>query len=241
MTTNASESSLKKKAWLLIALLLSLLGLALAWRWSALSEWLDIQKLVNELREKGSNFGSLSAIAFVALASVAAIPLAIIIMVSAITFGPWLGVVYALSGACLGAVISYAIGSYLGHDALCHLAGKRVNRLSSRLAQRGILAIIIVRMMPIAPFAIVNMIAGATHIRLRDFLLGTLIGMIPGALAITVFSDQIVQVLANPDWVSILLFLAIVLGLILAGIFIVRVLSEKIVKKDSRFRCDDGI
>jgi uncharacterized membrane protein YdjX (TVP38/TMEM64 family) len=226
MMTNASKTLLKKKVWLLVALLLSLLCIAIAWRWSSLGEWLDIQKLVNELREQGENFGPIRAIASVALASVAAIPLAVIIMVSAIAFGSWLGLVYALSGACVGAVISYAVGNYLGHEALCRLAGERANRLSSRLAQRGILAIIFVRMMPIAPFAIVNMIAGATHIRLRDFLLGTLIGMIPGALAITVFADQIVLMIAEPNWKSVLL-IVLSAAFILCGALLLRVWHSK--------------
>lgn len=226
MMTNASKTLLKKKVWLFVALLLSLLCIAIAWRWSSLGEWLDIQKLVNELREQGENFGPIRAIASVALASIAAIPLAVIIMVSAIAFGSWLGLVYALSGACVGAVISYAVGNYLGHEALCRLAGERANHLSSRLAQRGILAIIFVRMMPIAPFAIVNMIAGATHIRLRDFLLGTLIGMIPGALAITVFADQIVLMIAEPNWKSVLL-IVLSAAFILCGALLLRVWHSK--------------
>ena len=49
-----------------------------------------------------------------------------------------------------------------------------------------------------APFAVVNMVAGASHIRLRDLLLGTLIGTTPGALAMTVFVDQITAALKQP-------------------------------------------
>lgn len=218
MTSSVTDSSLKKKAILLFVIVLGLLGLTLTWRWTALGEWLDVPRLVGALRQFGGSSGPLAAIACVSLASVAAIPLAIIILASVMAFGSWPGLAYVLSGACLGAVISFGIGNYLGHDALCRLAGARVNRLSSRLARRGLLAIIVLRMTPIAPFAVVNMIAGTTHIRLRDFLLGTLIGMIPGALVMTVFADQIVKAIFEPGK-GILLLIGLTLVLVVAGSF----------------------
>ena len=45
----------------------------------------------------------------------------------------------------------------------------------------------VVRNLPVAPFTIVNMVAGASHIKLGDFLLGTALGMAPGIVAIMVF------------------------------------------------------
>lgn len=217
MTTRETDlAALKKRAWLLALLILSLIGLGLAWRWTSLGEWLDIQRLVGLLHEQGGSIGPLAALAWVALASVVAIPLAVIIMVSAIAFGPWYGIAYALTGASLGAVISYWVGSHLGHEALCRLAGERVNQLSSRLAKRGILSVIAIRMVPIAPFAIVNMIAGTTHIRLADFFFGTWLGMLPGALVITVFADQIVLALSDPGWGAGLI-VAVTIALIVGG------------------------
>jgi uncharacterized membrane protein YdjX (TVP38/TMEM64 family) len=42
------------------------------------------------------------------------------------------------------------------------------------------------------------MVAGASHIRLRDLVLGTAIGMTPGMLAMVVFVDQIAAALRTP-------------------------------------------
>lgn len=180
------------RAVLLLVLIVGLVALVLAWRWTSLGGWLDIDQLVSQLRQAGGELGPLASVAYVALASMAAVPLGIIIVVSAIVFGPWLGGIFVLIGACLGGVVSYALGSYLGHEALCRFAGKRVNALSIRLQSRGVLAVVLLRMVPIAPFAIVNMIAGATHLRLLDFIVGTFIGMIPGVAIITILSDWMV-------------------------------------------------
>lgn len=182
--------TIKLKGLLLMFLLLGMIGIAIAWRWTSLGENLTVPYLVTTLREVGSSLGVLSAIAWITLASVVAVPLGIIIAVAATAFGAWPGVIYTLSGACLGAMVSYGIGGSLGHEALCRFAGARVNALSAKLAKRGVLSVIGIRMLPIAPFAVVNMLAGATHIRLIDFLLGTFLGMIPGAVLIAFITNR---------------------------------------------------
>jgi uncharacterized membrane protein YdjX (TVP38/TMEM64 family) len=53
-------------------------------------------------------------------------------------------------------------------------------------------------MLPIAPFSIVNVVAGASHIRWSDFLLGTVIGLLPGVLAMTFFVDRALAVIREP-------------------------------------------
>ena len=72
-------------------------------------------------------------------------------------------------GALLSAAVTYAIGRQLGHDALRKFAGKRLNRLSQRLGRRGLLAMVIVRLLPIAPYSMGNVVAGASHIRWREY------------------------------------------------------------------------
>jgi uncharacterized membrane protein YdjX (TVP38/TMEM64 family) len=55
-----------------------------------------------------------------------------------------------------------------------------------------------VRLVPIAPFVIESLVAGAVRIRLWHFMLGTFLGMLPGVLAATVFGDQLEAVLRDP-------------------------------------------
>jgi uncharacterized membrane protein YdjX (TVP38/TMEM64 family) len=79
---------------------------------------------------------------------------------------------------------------------------------------------LLARIVPVAPFAVVNLVAGAIQIRLRDFLLGTVIGMSPGIFALVMLQDQIEQVLRDPATRSVALLagLAIFYGL-LGGFF----------------------
>jgi phospholipase D1/2 len=181
-------------------LILILAALAAAWRWTPLRDWLDIGSLV-ALADKLEGLGPFTPLAVVAayvIAGLLVMPVLLLIGVTGIVFGPVLGAVYALSGAVASAAVTYGIGRRLGRETVRRLAGARLNRISKLLAQRGILAMAVVRMLPIAPFTIVNVVAGASHIGLRDFLFGTIIGMSPGILATVVFVDRIVEALRNP-------------------------------------------
>ena len=141
------------------------------------------------------------------------LPLTLLIVVTVLVFGPVYGFLYSLIGALLSAFATYGLGHWLGRDTVRRFAGPRVNRLSQRLAQRGVLAMMVVRILPIAPFSVVNVVAGASHIRFADFALGTVLGLLPGLLAMTVFIDRIAASLKNPrplNWV----LLAVVTALI---------------------------
>ena len=192
-------AGLRIRLLVLLAAALLLLGLAAAWAWSPLKDWLDLDLVVGALQRFGLAFGPLAAIAGFALAVAVAVPLTFLTLVTIVAFGPWTGFACALPGALIGASISYCIGAGLGREAVERLGGARVNALSRRLASRGLLAIIVVRLTPVAPFAIVNMAAGASHIRLRDLLLGTAIGMAPSTVLMMFFVDRIIASLKQPS------------------------------------------
>lgn len=195
----APTSRLHYKLALLVAVMLALVLLALAWSFSPLQAWLDVDRIVLALRQLASGHGLLIAALAFAAALVFAVPLTFLTLVVVVAFGPVSGFVCAMAGAQAGAICSYGLGVVLGRDIVRKLGGERVNRVSQRLAQSGLLAVIAVRMVPVAPFAVVNMIAGASHVRLRDLLFGTLLGMAPGTLAIAVFVETILDAMRHPS------------------------------------------
>ncbi len=206
------SSSLRRRLVLLGVVLVLVLGLAIAWTWTPMHEWLDVDRMVSDLRRFGQAFGPVAATLAFALAMTVAVPLTFLTLVALVAFGPWAGFACAVGGALLGAVASYGVGAYLGHAVLVRLAGPRINLLSQRLARRGLIAVILVRLVPVAPFAVVNMVAGASHIRLRDLVLGTAIGITPGTLAMMLFVDQITAALRAPTvWTFVLLGVTVLL------------------------------
>jgi uncharacterized membrane protein YdjX (TVP38/TMEM64 family) len=148
------------------------------------------------------------------LAGLLVFPVTLLIIATGVTFGAGYGFTYALLGAELSALVNYAVGRRLGQEAVRNLSQRWAPRVRQRLSRQGLLAIITLRVVPIAPFTVINQVAGASRIRLRDFALGTLLGMLPGTLALTVFSEQLVAAVDAPEIIRIssLLVLAIVIA-----------------------------
>lgn len=213
---NSASATARRRLWGFLGLLTLMVAMAAAWKWSPLRDWLEVEALVGRLRQLGGGAGPWVAILGFALAAVFAVPLSLMIVVSVVAFDVQAGFVYCLSGACLGGAVSYGLGRCLGRDAVERFAGPRLNNISRRLAGHGVIAVVAIRLVPVAPFAIVNMLAGASHIRFGDFLLGTALGMVPGYLAIAFFIDQILKAVYQPGPTTLLL-VAVTLALIAVG------------------------
>lgn len=127
----------------------------------------------------------------------------------------------------VSALLTFWIGHLLGRQSIRRLAGSRLGHLSRRLAQKGVLAVMVIRMVPVAPFTIVNLVAGASHIRFRDFALGTVLGELPGLLALSLFVDQVSQTVRHPSVMSVSMLVGVVLLLFLAGISLWRCLNGR--------------
>jgi uncharacterized membrane protein YdjX (TVP38/TMEM64 family) len=152
------------------------------------------------------------------------IPITLLIIATVIVFGPWLGFTYAMIGSLGCAMAGYALGSLLGRDAISQLSGGYIHNISQKLAKRGILTIIIVRIVPVAPFTIINLVAGASHIKRNDFLLGSLIGLLPGVTAVSLLANSIASTLMNPSPTNIAVLGAVALMIYSIGWVLTRYL-----------------
>jgi len=197
------QSGRRRVRYFLLALVAALL-LGALWRWSPLNEWLNVENLLSAadyVRESPLTIPIVLTIYL--LGSCLMFPINLLILATALSFGSVTGFFLALSGSLLGGLASYLLGRWLGRGAVQKLAGKKVNRLSRKLARRGWLTVALIRVVPVAPFTIVNMVAGASHISARSFFIGTAIGMCPGILAIMIFEEGLERVLRNPDWQTV--------------------------------------
>ncbi|UFS86853.1 VTT domain-containing protein [Bradyrhizobium daqingense] len=191
----------------------ALFGLALAWSYTSLSDYADtghISALLSAYSQ--SVWGPLFAIAAFVLGGLVIFPVLVLIAATAAALGPWLGFVSAMAGVLLSALTLFAIGRFLGRERLQRLLGRRAARIQERVVGKGILAVVVIRMIPIAPFSLVNVVAGASTLPLRDFMAGTLLGMMPGILAMAVLGAQIADLARNASLSSILLLAVAFLG-----------------------------
>jgi uncharacterized membrane protein YdjX (TVP38/TMEM64 family) len=124
-------------------------------------------------------------------------PRPLITLAAVIALGPWKGCVLALTGITLAAVLTYVVGMRMRRDTVRRLAGPRLDRMIDVLKKHGLLALTLLRLVPLAPFAVEGIVAGAVRMKLWHLALGTLIGMLPGTLTATVFGNQIEAALSG--------------------------------------------
>jgi len=193
-----------------VAGLLALVVLAGLWQWTPLREQVDVLAMASYLEEFGRGpTAPLITIAGFLVGGLLVVPVMIPIAVTVLAFGPWWGFWYALVGMTLSAMLTFGVGRLLGRQLMDRLSGSRVYRVSMALASRGILAVATLRILPVAPFSIVNTVAGASHIRAKDFLIGTVLGELPGLLGISLFISQITETIRHPGPGSVALLVAI--------------------------------
>jgi uncharacterized membrane protein YdjX (TVP38/TMEM64 family) len=145
-------------------------------------------------------------------------PVTLLIVATAATFGPWLGFAYAAAGAAASAILTYGVGALIGRQALESVLGPRLNRIRRAITRHGVLAVATVRMVPIAPFTVVNLAAGASRIPFTDYVLGTILGMLPGLVLMSALGYQIFNVLTAPTPLNVSLFVLAVVAWIGASL-----------------------
>jgi uncharacterized membrane protein YdjX (TVP38/TMEM64 family) len=203
-------------------ILLVLLALSAVWRWTLLGEWLTVERVTGWTDHlRGSPSTPFIVLGGYIFGSLILVPVTLMVLATAFAFGPYTGFAYSLVGCITAAVLTYALGLVLGLDKVRRLAGSRLDRVSRGLADHGLVTMLTVRLLPIAPYAVVNIVAGASHIRFREFVLGTILGMAPGILAITVFERQLEVAIREPGAKSFGL-LAVLVGAIVIVALVVK-------------------
>jgi uncharacterized membrane protein YdjX (TVP38/TMEM64 family) len=172
--------------WLLLGVYLLMIG-GLAWLWHdpATRQWLNTDTLTAWGRRLlALPLGPLVVMAGYVLLVMAGVPVLALITVGTLVFTPWPGMAYAMAGMVCGAVVTYGIGRFTSAAAMDKLTSGKLAKVATQLRHRGLLAMVVVRVLPVAPFIVVNLLAGALRVRWRDYVLGTFLGLIPATVFI---------------------------------------------------------
>lgn len=119
---------------------------------------------------------------YVGLATVPS-PVGLVTATGGALFGLWAGAGLSLVGALVGAIISFGVGRLLGREAVDRLIRGRLERVDAVLADHGLAAVLMVRLVPLVPFVAINYASGLSGVRFRHYVLGSAVGMVPGSLA----------------------------------------------------------
>ncbi|HSQ04560.1 MAG TPA: VTT domain-containing protein [Burkholderiales bacterium] len=194
------------------AALLCFVALAAAWHFGPLAQWMNSSTLaVAGERIETLPLAPVVIIAVYLVAGFLVVPINILIAATILVFGPLHGMFYAYCGVLLSTALTYAAARRLGVLLPASFNARRVEPLRAYIAQRGWPAVFIVRVLPVAPFTVINTLAGASRIPLRPFLIGTALGMAPGIAGLAFFADRVIEAIAHPSPLGV----ATVAGLVL--------------------------
>lgn len=189
---------------------LAILALTAAWQWTPLREYADPRLVARLMRWMAhSEWTPLIILAAYILSNFVMFPITVLCFATILVWGTHPGLLYATVGSLLAALVAYAGGRYYGAKPLQRLENGSLARLTAGLREGGIVQMTILRLLPLAPFSIVNVMAGAARVRVFAFSVGTILGMLPGNLLFTAFGRQLRQLINNPSPMEIAAMIAV--------------------------------
>ncbi len=162
--------------------------------------WLSAEN-INDFLEKsrGTYFALPTVLMVYVIGGLLFFPVTVLSLAVAAIFGPVWGPIYGILGALLSSATLFGIGKLLGNAGLKKVGGPKVEALDAKLKTSGIVGVAAIRMLPIAPFSLVNLVAGISSIGIIQFLVGTFLGMGPPMIAKGLVGDSITQIFRNPS------------------------------------------
>jgi uncharacterized membrane protein YdjX (TVP38/TMEM64 family) len=217
--TKARRAALTKTA--LIFLLF--VALPLAWQWTPLRDWINVEKIVGwqELAKQYPN--PLYLIVGVYLVgSLVLFPITVLNIATILAFGPIMGNIYALIGWIASAAMGFGIGRGFGRNLVHALERSRLKRLIQPAEHHGFLTVLLLRVLPVAPFTLVNFFVGASGIYFWHFILASVVGRIPGIVVLSLAGIQLQGFLRAPELGSFILLALTLTAFPLAMTWLVR-------------------
>lgn len=210
----------------LIVLVLVMLVFAVVWRYlinTGLVSADKIQFLLTEVANWQETAWLMPVIVllYVILLSVM-FPLTLLVIATGFLFDPVWAMLCATTGALASSAVSFFIGHYVGREAIEKHGGGNIKKAESFMRNNTVNSMIVINLLPIAPFTLTNMLAGAFRMRFIPYMLGSAIGIIPGLLAVILVGRQLGKILLASEPSQIwqgLGIVIVVIGLLSAIIY----------------------
>jgi uncharacterized membrane protein YdjX (TVP38/TMEM64 family) len=197
----------RKPAWIkLVAIAAVAAALALAWRFTPLHDLVTPDRVLETARQASDiAWVPLAIIAVYAVGGFVMFPRPLVTLFAVMAYGPVLGFVYAMAGVFAATLTAYGTGRALPRDTIRRLAGNKLNGVTQALRRRGLAAVFALSIVPTAPFVVIGIVAGAVRVRAWQYVLGSMLGHVPGVLTTAIFGDQVKTALDDPHKISYLL------------------------------------
>ncbi|MCB1307182.1 MAG: VTT domain-containing protein [Leptospiraceae bacterium] len=219
--SKSSNQASRAQDWIRLSVpFLIFIALALFWKFTDTEQaWADGFKTVFDSFDPHNPLAFPIVMLIYIAAGYISMPLNVLILFTALFFGAFPGIPYAIAGSLLNALALYFTGRKLGAASMERLAGNMVRKVDRFLQRAGVPAVLVLRLVPVAPFTMANLACGAIGVRVRHYVIGTFLGLLPGIVLIGFTGSQLLEFLRRPDSGSAIWVLAgfILLALLIVG------------------------
>lgn len=206
-----------------LAVLGVLSAVAVAWQVTPLRDWLDLGQLLDRLRAFGH--GPVAVIIVLAaypISGLLMLPTTLLILASIALFGPLWGFIYATLGCLLKASVFYGLGRAFGRRSLHFLPSRQLDEVTAMLTGHEVLAVAAVNWSQLVNLMLSGLAAGVLPIGFGRYLVGTLIGIVPGIIILTIFEDRLDKALHQPTTANVVGLITITIFWLFAAIWCAR-------------------
>lgn len=164
--------------------------------------WLSrsvLQVDANDLRNWILSFGLWSPAIYIIVYTVRPLiffPASVLSIAGGLAFGAWMGTLYTIIGATLGAMLSFYVAKTVGKKLVRKTWTGNVRKIQSQMEQNGFFYVLLFRFIPVINFDLISYAAAFAKVRFTSFALATFIGIIPGTFAYNFLGSSFVS--GNP-------------------------------------------
>jgi uncharacterized membrane protein YdjX (TVP38/TMEM64 family) len=198
-----------------IASIVVTIALALLWKLTPLADMAGPDEVIGWFREVRGTWWAPVAIVLAHLAaSIVMFPRPLLTIAAVVAFGPYWGFAYSLLGVLVSAAAGWYAGLLFDEQRIKRMAGPRLAPIRRMLKKEGLVAVTLVRLLPVAPFTVESVVAGAIRVKLWHLLAGTALGMLPGMLGTTLLGDQLAAAFTQGREINRWIIVGVVAGMI---------------------------
>lgn len=220
--------SMASRRRVILVLLLAVAALAVLWNFTPLREVLTPERIAKKLEivEK-SDWAPLYFLAAFVAGGLVMFPVTVMSAATAITFPPYKAAPISFTGILLSAALLHWLGARFLKKPVRKMLGETLHKVDAALKDKSILTIATLRMMPIAPFTLVNLAAGSMGVKFSDYMFGTALGLAPGLTMMCIFGRQVRAFWNHPSITKALVGVAIIIVWIGVSVVLQRWMSRR--------------
>ena len=194
----------RRPAWgKLAAGALLLVALALAWKFTPLAELLTRDNAMEWARAARENrWAPIAVVLAYTPAAMLMFPRPFLTLLTIVAFGRWLGFSYSAAGIMVAAMATYFAGRMMRKRTVLRFAGEGFEDAAEVLREHGVAAVFASNQIPVPPFFLQGIIAGAIRIPAWQYALGSALGMLPGLVAAFFFAGELRAWLEDPSTIN---------------------------------------